>query len=102
MDHNSPPTPVVSVIWFRETEFEAMKRLMVDGKTAFGSYEEWLQSARLGEQHQRRAGHKLIRATIHPKEFKSWCQSRNLSFDANSRKLFADWYAQEELLSTRT
>lgn len=102
MDHHSLPVSVVSVIWFREAEFDAMKRLMSDGKTAFTSYADWLQSARLGEQHQRRAGHRLIRATIHPKEFKSWCKSRHLNFDASSRKLFANWYAQEELLNTST
>ena len=100
MDTDSLPASVVSVIWFRETEFDAMKRLMIDGKTAFTSYADWLKFARLGEQHQRRAGHRLIRTTIHPKEFKSWCKSRDLAFDANSRKLFANWHAKEELLST--
>ena len=94
--HNNGPTPsTVGLPWFREEEFDEIKRSMADGDTAFTTYSDWLEAARRSEHHQLRAGHRLVRATIRPQAFQAWCQSRDLALDAASRKLFANWYAQE-------
>lgn len=95
MDDNKAPASIVGMAWYLEVEFDEIKSIMVDGDTAYTLYEEWLQSARRSEHHQIQAGHRVIRATIHPKAFKAWCKARELPLDAASRKLFATTYAQE-------
>ncbi|MEG3000391.1 MAG: hypothetical protein RR855_07565 [Comamonas sp.] len=95
MANNEQSASIVGLAWFREEEFDEIKRAMADGDTAFTTYADWLEAARRSEHHQLRAGHRLVRATIRPKAFKAWCKSRDLALDAASRKLFANWYAQE-------
>lgn len=99
MNDDKPPAAILGVVWFREEDFDEIKNLMTDGSTAFTDYADWLQSARRSEHHQLRAGHRLIRATIRPKEFKAWCKSRHLAYDGESRKLFAHWYAQQAVIN---
>lgn len=95
MNDNAQPVSIVGLVWFREDEFDAIRNLMADGDTLPTTYADWLETARLGEQHQRRAGYKLVRATIRPKEFKPWCKERGLELNANARTAFASWYAKE-------
>ena len=97
MDNKGQSAAVVGLPWFREEEFDEIKRCMTDGDTAFTTYSDWLEAARRSEHHQLRAGHKLVRASIRPKAFKAWCKSRDLPLDAAARKLFANWYAQESI-----
>ena len=95
MDNTSPPAAIVGLAWYLEVDFEEIKRTMADGQTAYTTFEDWLQSARMSEHHQQRAGHRVIRATIRPQPFLTWCSARNVSPDAAARKLFAQTYAQE-------
>lgn len=95
MNDNAQPVSVVGIVWFREDDFEAARRLMADGDTLPDTYADWLDAARLGEQHQRRAGYKLVRALIRSKDFKAWCKARDLELNASARTAFAAWYAKE-------
>ena len=95
MNESKPPAALLGMVWYREDDFEQIKAMMADGATAFTDYSDWLQAARRSEHHQLRAGHRLVRATIRPKEFASWCESRSLPLDGDSRKAYAHWYAQQ-------
>ncbi len=93
--NRTQPVLVVGMAWYLEEDFEEVKGVMADGHTLHRTYAEWLKAASRGEEHQRSAGHFVVRAIIRPQEFKQWCQSRGLNIDSKARTAFANERAME-------
>lgn len=87
----SKSVQAVGMAWYLPEEYDAAISIMSDRDKLSGmSYEVWLQKATTGEQSLIAQGHTVVRAIIHPEEFRSWCNDKGLEIDSKARMAFAN------------
>jgi hypothetical protein len=80
----------VGIPWYREEDWQEIRRVMIDAAKLHDRYEEWLKAASQLEKRIRDSGQIAERVYIDPKEFPAWCGLRNLNVDAEARTFFAN------------
>lgn len=80
---------VVGIPWYREEDFVALRALFADGEKLHKTYGEWLAAALRLEEGFKERGMLSIRALIVPKEFRAWCDARELPLNAHARGEYA-------------
>lgn len=86
---------VVGIAWYRPEDYDAIRRVMADGKQLPASFHVWRMNAETGEKQLRRQGHTVVRAYIDPETFPDWCRARGHDVDAQARMDFANIVAKE-------
>lgn len=86
---------LIGMVWYTAEDFDKAKAVMTDTHTLHRTYAEWEAAAKNGERQLTAQGHKVIRATINPTEFVSWCRANGHNVDSNGRNAFANWAAME-------
>jgi hypothetical protein len=86
---------ITAIGWYREEDWEELRKLFVDSDKLSPTYAGWLETAEKGERTLKEKGHRVVRAEIRPKEFAEWCKDRALTTDARARGQFGSWYAHQ-------
>jgi len=89
------PTTLVGMSWYRAEDYPAIQRIMEDKHTLFRTFHEWRMAAENGEKQLTRKGIKVIRAYIDPNTFPEWCRSRGYNVNAEARKAYAVFIADQ-------
>lgn len=87
------PRQLISIGWYEQDDYEAIKRLMTDSEKLPGTYEQWLAGATKGMEHAQATGQVAIKAKIHSVEFGRWCAERGLEPNAKARMEFGSHIA---------
>lgn len=80
---------IVGMAWYRQEEYDAIRRIMADGLKLPPSFHVWRMNAETGEKKLRREGKTVVRVRIDPETFADWCRARGLNVDAKARIEFA-------------
>lgn len=86
---------ITGMVWYKPEHYDAVLRIMSDGKQLPRTFHEWRMKAESGEKMRRRNGEIVVRAFIDPETFPDWCRARGLNIDAKARNLFAATVAKE-------
>ena len=90
----------MGIAWYREEDWDAIKRVMVDSDKLHARYEDWLKVAEKLFNDSRQGGRIVERAYIDPAEFAGWCALRGLNVDAQARQKFcAEFVAKKHRYS---
>mgnify|MGYP000203371965 FL=1 len=88
--------------WFRESEYQRVRKEMADGHLLHRTFREWHKAAQQGEASLTQQGRRVIRAQIKLDDFLAWCASLNISPNADARMRWANEVAYRELMQERS
>lgn len=94
---SNPKFQAIGMAWYDAADYAEILTIMADADRLPGTYDEWLQKSRKGEQELIAKGARVIRAIVKPKAFTTWCALRGLKLDAKARGLFASEDAARQL-----
>ncbi len=80
---------VAGLAWYRREDYPKLLAIFDDADSLPETYEEWLEKAMEIERELIIQGHRVVRATIDPAIFPSWCAAKHLKLDASARTRFA-------------
>lgn len=79
----------VGIPWCRKENYDALRRVLVDGSHLPVSWEEFMERASKAQQSYEADGHVVVRAEIDPRTFPGWCEFHGHRIDSNSCYRFA-------------
>lgn len=79
----------VGVPWYRKSDYERVRALMVDASRLPVSYGTWRCAALELVERIRRDGRRAVRVQLDPDVFIRWCVANELDLNANARTMFA-------------
>ena len=82
---------LVGFAWYREDQYDALKKLFEDGHNLADTYAAWLSQANEGLKHFSAKGETVHKVTIELDEFRAWCASKNCNVDSKARTAFVNW-----------
>ena len=80
---------VVGIAWYRREDYSLLLALFDDSEALPKTFDEWLAKAEETEREVSKAGLRVSRVLLIPKEFIDWCASHDLRRDAKARSRFA-------------
>ena len=83
-----PPPPqenAVPVPWYREDQWDLLRRHAPDADEFETTYEEYAAGMRTGEENLRRAGLNPYRVWIDVAQMLRWCREKGYDLDGDSR-----------------
>ena len=81
---------VTGIAWYREEDYDKLRRLFVDGNNLPSSFHEWLTKAQALFDRMKREGHAVEKVYIDPETFPGWCAVRGMDIDSKARVRFAN------------
>jgi hypothetical protein len=91
----------VALPWYRNEHYEALRACLTDGAKLPERYETWLFATEQVEREVHRSGVEVVRVTIEPDAFLSWCGSAGLLSDGAARSRFASEVLSNQDTDTR-
>lgn len=79
----------VSIPWYREEDFDALRNLFTDGENLHDTYAEWLEAAESVEAEMQSQGVHTVRSIVEPGAFRDWCAGQQRQPDARARQIYA-------------
>ena len=79
----------VALPWYRAEDYDALRGSLADGGKLPKRYETWLFSTEQVEQEVQRSGVEVVRVTIEPDAFLTWCVRAGLASDGAARSRYA-------------
>lgn len=107
-ESNSPQTPtppspeqpmIQAMVWYREEDWEPLKKLFVDAHLLPKTYGDWLKRAEEMKAKVQADGDVVIKVFIDPETFPAWCEKKGLVMDAAARSQLAIEMAQAQSFS---
>jgi hypothetical protein len=80
---------VFGIAWFKREEYDAIKRLFIDGDGLPATYDEWLKAAERIVDKFTRDGQAFRKVHIDPYTFPAWCAARGLEINTQARVRFS-------------
>lgn len=79
--------PIMGFAWYESASFDMLRDRMPDMSA---TYDDWREGAAKDVLHHERQGYRVIRVTLRPQEFFTWCRSRGISMPGvRERRQFA-------------
>ena len=85
---------VAGLAWYGREDYPKLLAIFDDADSLPETYDEWLEKATEIERELIIQGHRVVRATIHPTRFPSWCAAKRLKLDSSARTRFATEQAE--------
>ncbi len=79
---------VAALIWYEPEQYPRVVKIMSDKGDFPPTYEAWAKPARAEEETRRAEGWEIIRVSLDPNMFASWCASRGLKRNAEARRAY--------------
>lgn len=79
---------VAALIWYEPEHYPRVVKIMSDKGDFPPTYEAWAKPARAEEETRRAEGWEIIRVSLDPNIFASWCASRGLKRNAEARRAY--------------
>jgi hypothetical protein len=79
----------VSIPWYQEHNFEALRALFTDGEDLHDTFAEWLEAAEAVEARLHGEGVHTVRIILEPEAFAAWCAAQQRPPDARARQIYA-------------
>lgn len=79
-----------SMVWYRESDYDALLKIFVDAGKLPRSFLQWQDAAEQGRKRQLREGKVVVKAYIDPNTFPAWCAANGCNVDADGRTKFAN------------
>ncbi len=86
----------VGIAWYRESEYDELRKLFVDSDRWASTYAEWLPLAEKALKKLQDEGQVVVKAYIHLNTFPEWCKKRGLPLDSKARMAFANEFANND------
>lgn len=97
-DQEQQPS-VQAMVWYKEEDWDTLKKLFVDGDRLPPSYHDWLSRAEEMKKEAQAAGDAVIKVYIDPQTFPEWCAKKGVAMDSEARSQLAIEVAQEQSFS---
>lgn len=81
---------IIGIAWYREAEYDQVRRLMLDGSKLPRTYGEWSIAAQRAKETAKTAGAVPVEAYIDPATFVDWCRAHGHQADAQGRMAWAN------------
>ena len=95
-----PPT-VVGIVWYRQKDYERLKRMFPDGYTLDDTFSDWLKNAQRVSGELTAQGFTVVKAYVDPEICPGWCEARGVPMDRQARSDYAREYAQRGRVTKR-
>ena len=90
---------VQAMVWYKEEDWETLKKMFVDGDRLPESYQDWLTRAEDMKKQAQDAGDAVIKVYIDPQTFPEWCEKKGIAMDSEARSQLAIEVAQAQSFS---
>jgi hypothetical protein len=80
----------IALPWYRRGDYPLLLALFSDPQNLPESFEAWLQHAEHVEKQLQGVGFAVVRISILPQPFATWCRERGVSADQRARLTFAN------------
>jgi len=75
----------IGIAWYRREDYREIRSVMEDAHILPSDYETWLRRAQVVVRLEEAKGSDVVKATVHPALFATWCHESAIRPDANAR-----------------
>jgi len=78
----------VGIAWYDEKDYTKLVTLSLGGTKFPKSFDDWLDGAEKSERALIERGYEVVRITVEPTTFSSWCVLKGIRPDATARRRY--------------
>ncbi len=82
---NEQAPAIQAMVWYREEEWETLRKLFTDSHLLPATYKNWLQRAEEMVTKVEATGDIVVKVFIDPVTFPAWCKEKGREMDSNAR-----------------
>ncbi len=76
---------IQALVWYKEEDWEPLRKLFTDSHLLPASYTDWLQRAEEMVARVEAGGDVALKVFIDPETFPAWCKEKGKEMDGNAR-----------------